>query len=179
MKHPRNFWPLGIILAFVLFGLGTASLIVVACSQKIDLVSANYYEQEIKFQKQIDRVDRTRRLAAQPAVAYDRLRGVITISLPAEQARRLVNGRIQLYRPSTAGLDRELPLALNEQGFQSVDASSLRAGLWKVRISWMSDDQEYFVDQKVVVGSNGDKAPHARLAIPTSARTATPICSNG
>ena len=42
-----------------------------ACSQKVDLVSPDYYEQELKFQGQIDRVERTRRAASQAAVAYD------------------------------------------------------------------------------------------------------------
>ena len=153
MKPTRNLWPYGITLAFVLFGVGTTSLIVLACSQKNELVSSGYYEQEIKFQGQIDRLDRTRRLSAQASVAYDHLRKAITISLPTEKPSRGISGRIQLYRPSAAGLDRELPLELNEQGVQSVDVSALRPGLWKVRVSWTAENQDYFIDQKVVVGS--------------------------
>ena len=55
----------------MLFIAGTAGLIVMACSQKTDLVSADYYEKELKFQGQIDRVERTRRAASQASVAYD------------------------------------------------------------------------------------------------------------
>ena len=43
MKNSRNLWPLGIIVTFSLFFAGTVSLVVMACSQKTDLVSADYY----------------------------------------------------------------------------------------------------------------------------------------
>ena len=71
MKTSRNLWPLGIIVTFALFFAGTVGLVVMACSQKVDLVSADYYEQELKFQGRIDRVERTRHAATQAAVAYD------------------------------------------------------------------------------------------------------------
>ena len=79
MTTTRNLWPLGIIATFVVFIIGTASLIVMACSQRTDLVSADYYEKELKFQGQIDRVERTRRAASQASVAYDPAGHCITI----------------------------------------------------------------------------------------------------
>ena len=78
MKTSRNLWPLCIIVTFVLFFAGTVGLIVMACSQKVDLVSADYYEQELKFQSRIDRVERTRRAATQATAAYDAARRSIT-----------------------------------------------------------------------------------------------------
>ena len=41
MKTPRNLWPTGIIVTFVLFFAGTIGLVVMACSQRADLVSAD------------------------------------------------------------------------------------------------------------------------------------------
>ena len=153
MKTSRNFWPLGIIITFALFIAGTVGLIVMACSQKADLVSADYYEQELKFQGRIDRVERTRRAVTQAAVAYDATRQCITISLPAEQARHAISGRIELYRPSAAGLDREVKLEPDTNGVQRLDAAGMVPGLWKVRVSWTVENLDYFLDQKVVVGA--------------------------
>jgi hypothetical protein len=51
MKSNRNLWPWAIVLTFVLFISGTVSLVVMACSQKVELVSQNYYEQELQFQR--------------------------------------------------------------------------------------------------------------------------------
>jgi hypothetical protein len=82
MKQTRNLWPWAIIFVFVVFISGTISLVVMACSQKIDLVSADYYEQEIKFQRHIDQVDHTRRLAKDASVTYDSATRRIRVALP-------------------------------------------------------------------------------------------------
>jgi nitrogen fixation protein FixH len=153
MKPSRNLWPLGIVVTFVLFFAGTVGLIVIACSQKADLVSADYYEQELKFQGRIDRVERTRHAATQATVAYDAAGKCITVSLPADQAGHGVSGHIELYRPSASGLDRTVKLEPDTGGVQRLDASGLAPGLWRVRVSWTADHQDYFLDQKVVVGS--------------------------
>jgi len=151
MKPKRNLWPLGVTLAFALFITGTAALIVTAVSQKGDLVSANYYEQEIKYQTRLDQLNRAASLTDQVTVAFDNVARQIRISLPASHANPQTSGRVQLYRPSAAGLDRELKLELDASGSQSLDAASLEPGLWKVRIHWTSHQQDYFVDKGIVV----------------------------
>ena len=45
MQTNRNLWPIGIVVVCALFVAGTVGLIVMACSQKVDLVSKDYYEQ--------------------------------------------------------------------------------------------------------------------------------------
>ena len=150
-KTSRNLWPIGIIAVCALFVAGTAGLVVMACSQKVDLVSNDYYEQELKFQGHIDRVERTRLTASQAAVAYDAARQCITFSLPPEQAGRTVSGSVELYRPSAAGMDHAVKLEPDAQGIQRLDASGLAPGLWKVRVSWTVEKENYYLEQKVVV----------------------------
>jgi hypothetical protein len=152
MKTTRNLWPLGIIVVCSLFVAGTAGLIAVACSQKVDLVSADYYEKELKFQGQIDRAERTQREAGQTALAYDASRQQITLSLPPGQAHGNVSGNVELYRPSAAGLDRAVRLDPDNNGIQHLDASTLAPGLWKVRVSWTFEKRNYYLEQKLVVG---------------------------
>jgi hypothetical protein len=147
----RNLWPWAIILVFVVFISGTISLVVMACSQKVDLVSADYYEQEIKFQRHIDQLDRTHRLAGNAAVAYEPDSRRIRIVLPSEARAGAITGRVQLYRPSAAGLDRQFKLEANAEGVQFLDASALQRGLWKVRVSWTVGSTEYFLDQSIKV----------------------------
>ena len=151
MKPKRNLWPLGITLAFVLFAVGIATMMFIACSHKSDLVSANYYEQEIKYQTRLDQLNRTAQFDDQVKVAFDNTARRISIALPASHAGPETSGRVQLYRPSAAGLDRELKLKLDANGSQSLDAAALEPGLWKVRIQWTSRQQDYFADKSIVV----------------------------
>jgi hypothetical protein len=153
MQTSRNLWPLGIIVTFVLFFAGTVGLVVMAFSQKVDLVSPDYYEQEIKYQGRIDRVERTRNAVTHGSVAYDATAQCITISLPKNQAGQAVSGSVELYRPSASGMDRAVRFAPDANGVQRLDASGMAPGLWRVRVSWTVEKQDYFLDQKVVVGS--------------------------
>ena len=153
MNPTRNLWPLGVILTLVVFFAGTIGLVVMACSQRVDLVSPDYYERELKFQGRIDQVERTHRAASQASVAFDAAGKCITVSLPAGQAGREISGRIELYRPSAAGMDRAFKLAPDAKGVHRLDAAGLAPGLWKVRVSWTFEQQDYFLDEKVVIGS--------------------------
>jgi nitrogen fixation protein FixH len=153
MKATRNFWPLGIVLAFVLFIGGTAGLIVLASTQKTDLVSENYYEQEIQYQDRIESLARTKELEGRASVAYDSGRQRITLSLPAEHIRAKATGQIQLYRPSATSLDRRIPLAADTNGIQVLDVSGLPKGLWKLRLAWNAAELDYFLDETIVIGA--------------------------
>ncbi|HVM47656.1 MAG TPA: FixH family protein [Candidatus Acidoferrum sp.] len=151
MTTSRNFWPLGITTVCALFFAGTVGLVVMACSQKVELVSTDYYEKELKFQGQIDRAERARREAPQTSVSFDAAHQQIRICLPPGQGRENVSGTIELYRPSAAGLDRAMPLEPDAEGTQRLDAARLAPGLWKVRVSWTCEKRNYYLEQKVVV----------------------------
>src|SRR5690349_16050760 len=139
MQSSRNLWPYGIILTFIPFISGTVGLVIMACAQKADLVSPDYYEQEIRFQSHLNRAARTQSLGA--SVAYKPDTQQIRIELPKTLAPEKPVGQIHLYRPSAAGLDRHFVLDPDSQGFQSLDAAALVAGLWKVRVTWTCADQ--------------------------------------
>lgn len=151
MSNPspsRNLWPASIIGFFILAFIFLASFVVWAMNQREDLVSADYYEREVRYQQQLDSLNRSQSLAAQVVVTFDPTQQAIIITLPAAQG---ATGRVHLYRPSDASLDRELPLALNAEGVQRLDAKELSGGLWKVRVKWTAQGQEYFLDQPVIV----------------------------
>lgn len=153
MANTRNLWPLGITVTLIVFVAGTATLIVIACSHRTELVTDDYYAQEVRFQRQIDREVRTRLVKSQISVAYDPARQCITVELPKSHVQPGTKGQIELYRPSASGQDRREDLKINARGLQTLDAKGLSSGLWKVRITWTAGGEEFFFDQKVVIGN--------------------------
>jgi len=151
MSNPtpsRNLWPASIISFFVVAFIFMASFVLWAMQQREDLVSADYYEREVRYQQQLDSMNRSQALATRVVVTFDPAQQAIFITLPAARG---ATGRVHLYRPSDARLDRELPLALNGDGVQRLDAKALSGGLWKVRVKWNAHGKEYFLDQPVIV----------------------------
>jgi nitrogen fixation protein FixH len=135
---------------FVVFITGLVVFITYASRQRMDLV-----RHEVRFQEQLDRMNRTGPLGAAVAITYDASRQSITITLPLAHAQSQISGRIHFYRPSDARLDHQIPLAVDTRGVQSLDVRPLQAGLWKVRVHWSLSSQEYFFAQSVVIASVG------------------------
>ena len=146
-----NLWPISIVAFFSIAILGCGTFIAFCSRHPADLISPNYYEEEVRYQGQIERLRHTQQRATLASVTYKPAGKLITISLPPEHSRTKPSGQIQLYRPSAVNLDRQLKLELNPAGIQSIDAASLLPGLWKVRVSWTVENRDYFIDQKVVI----------------------------
>ncbi len=150
----RNPWPIAIIAFFAIAITGIIAFTVFATRNEMELVREDYYDEEMRFQQQLDRLNRTQALGAQVSVAYDSHQQSLTITLPAVQTRHQKSGRIHFYRPSDARLDQDIELAIDAEGSQRVDARKFRSGLWRVRVYWTTDGQDYFSDQSVVITSN-------------------------
>jgi nitrogen fixation protein FixH len=151
LKPRRNPWPIAIIAYFVVFISAMITWIVYASSQRMDLVGSDYYEREVLYQREIDASARARR-AEGVKVAYDLAQQSITVSLPITHKTADATGTIRLYRPNNARLDREIGLVLGADGLQRLDASTLAPGLWKVRVAWRVNGEDYLFDQPLVVG---------------------------
>jgi hypothetical protein len=157
MKSRRNPWPLGIVAAFAVFALGLVVMVGLSLSQRTDLVAHDYYEQEIRYQRQLDRVGHTRDLGAQASLEYDAAAQELRVAMPPAHAKAAPEGRIHLYRPSAAALDRHLPLVPDVQGVTRIGLSDLQPGPWDVQVSWTVDGHEYYLDRRVVVKGGGTK----------------------
>jgi nitrogen fixation protein FixH len=149
----QNPWPVGLVLFFIVFTAYIVGFVIFASRQKMDLVRADYYDQEIRFQQQIDRVHRTAPVLADAGIDYDRAAALVTLSLRSIQRDHL-SGTVSFYRPSDAALDTTVALGLDTAGRQSVSVRALRAGLWKVRVQWQAGGQEYFFEKPIVIQRN-------------------------
>jgi hypothetical protein len=145
-------WPVCIIAWFTLAILGCGTFIVFSSRYPADLVAPDYYEQEVRYQGQIERIQRARQRAHLASVTYDASRKLIRIAMPPGQDLGGATGSIQLYRPSAMDQDRQFQLKPGRDGLQTIETANLQPGLWEVRVSWTVGRQDYFIDQRVVIG---------------------------
>ena len=129
----QNPWPVALVAFFIVFASYIIGFVIFASCQKMDLVRADYYDQEIRFQQQIDRVQRSAPVLADAGIDYDPAGDLVTVTLPSVK-RDDISGTVSFYRPSDADLDTNAKLGLDEAGRQSLSVRALRAGLWKVRV---------------------------------------------
>lgn len=150
-KPKRSLWPAALFATFAVFISGIATLVTLSVRSDQDLVSDDYYEHEVRYQSQIDRESRTAAFAKELKVSYEPNAANVEVRLPVEHATKQPTGMVKLYRPSDARLDREFPLKVNQAGVQELDAASLQAGLWKLRVTWQIDGEEFYSENAIVI----------------------------
>lgn len=151
-KSPRSLWPVSIAIFFAVAIGFIVTFIAWAVRQRDDLVATDYYERDVRYQTQLDTLNRSQGFATRTVVTFEPAQHTIVITLPEAKSPG-ATGSIHLYRPSDARLDRELPLALTEDGTQRLDTTKLADGLWKVRVKWNANGRDYYLDQPVIVTS--------------------------
>lgn len=149
-KAPYSPWPYAIIAWFVIFGAALAAWITFAVRQKTDLVRADYYEEEVHYQRQLDRLNRTAAIRSEVTVNHDAMKREVTLLLPAGHRAPRPVGQIHFYRPSDAALDFQVPLAVDAAGLQRIGTGAMRGGLWKVRVQWSAAGHDYFFEKIIV-----------------------------
>lgn len=146
-----NPWPLGILLTFAIFISGSVFLIVIACSNRSELVAQDYYDQEIRFQERLDELKRTEAWNADVAATWDPRRRAVEVSLPRPHVALGATGTAKFYRPSDASCDDAMPLQPDATGTQVLSPPDLRPGLWKVQLAWNADGERYFAERSFIV----------------------------
>lgn len=132
----RNPWPYAIVAYFAVFIAAITVWVAFATRNDPQLVRADYYEEELKFQTDIDAQSRAANVDV--SVAYDPIQQLVIIAFPTPVA----SGSIYFYRPSNPKADREFTLQLKD-GAQKVNVRDFDNGLWKVRLKWLKDGAEY------------------------------------
>jgi len=145
-------WPIALAIFFAGFIACIASFITFAVRQRMDLVRPDYYEDEIRYQVQMNRVDRTRALGSEAALSLDAARQNLKVRIPGSHAAALESGSIQLYRPSDARADRVWTLKPGTAGTQEVGLSDLGRGRWRARVRWKTGGLEYHLEEALVLG---------------------------
>jgi hypothetical protein len=143
-------WGKAIIMIYVVFVLGIAFLVYTSVTKTIDLVTPNYYEKEIKYQQQIDKINNAGRLENKLITRLSGGNYVIVFPDDSMQENPL-SGEITFYRPSDAKKDFKLPLTPGIDMKQVVNTEMLEKGLWKVSIDWNKDGIDYYSEEKIVI----------------------------
>lgn len=141
-------WGKAIILVFVLFAGFIGTMVYQMTRQRVDLVSDNYYQNEIDFQQQIDRVTNARRGLVQPnssvTMTYQSDQQQIVFVLPSA----LRKGEIKFYRPGDREKDFRVNIPAEHPIRQVIPTQSMAKGNWRVQFTWSDGQREYYKEEQ-------------------------------
>ncbi len=144
-------WGKGVFFLYGGFVVFMLALVFFVSYHDIELVDDNYYQQELAYQDQIDRVNRTRQLDGQMLVTYDRPSGMVLIDYPVESVGVTLTGTVTMVRPSNSELDTEFPVSVDSLGRQYIDATQMTKGLWRTKVFWVNGTEDYFSEHVLII----------------------------
>ncbi|TLF45173.1 FixH family protein [Maribacter aurantiacus] len=143
-------WGTGIVLAFIGF-IGFILFFVVRMSTdkraNHDLVTEDYYRQELAYQKEIDaQKNATKDInKLQVRKSPDGLE----IRFPEKVNPKKIEGTVSLYRPSNKQLDFDLPISLSNNHLLIPD-NRLLDGRWDIKVSWNYNGTDYLHKENII-----------------------------
>jgi hypothetical protein len=142
-------WGTGILIGIIIFIVITVSMAAFFMTQDVHLVSDNYYEKELKYQQQIDMMQRTSELDDAVKINFNGI--MINILFPPKYIGQSISGEIFFYRPSDPLADFKLPLQLNENGNQIIRVEKLQKGFWRLKLNWTMNGNEYYNERAITI----------------------------
>jgi hypothetical protein len=138
-------WGKGITIAFITFALFIGSLVTVCVRQDISLVSKNYYDEELKYQDQIDRLENAAALAEKPFILVRN--GQLEVQF--SEFAKLEEGELILTRPSDARYDAKFTVSLGSDSIRIYDLSMYPTGRYNTSLRWQMNGKEFLIQESI------------------------------
>jgi hypothetical protein len=138
-------WGKSITMAFVFFAIFIGALVTICVRQEISLVSKNYYEEELDYQKHIERLNNTAQLSEKPEITVSH--GTVQIVYKTDQV--LDKGVFKLFRPSNLRFDKQFELQSFSEPIHQFNVKYFPKGMYRARMEWTSEGKEYFLEQVI------------------------------
>jgi nitrogen fixation protein FixH len=138
----------GTRIAILYCGFVVLIIVLVAGSmrQSFDLVTPDYYSQELKYQDVIDAGKNQTALSAPLQISTGERS--ITINFPSEFLSKSINGTVQFYSPVNSAWDKQLDIAV-VNNVMNVQKSILRPTRYIVKVSWQADSKKYYQESEL------------------------------
>lgn len=140
-------WGTGIVIGFVVFiGFILFLVITMVNNSHHDLVTKDYYEDELNYQEEIDAEENAQQLTIN--IQSERTEDGLLYTFPENLDVDKIKGNVFLYRPSNKQLDFDLPIVLSGSNLLIPD-NRLLEGRWNITIKWEYEEKQYLYKDKL------------------------------
>lgn len=149
MKKINFNWGTGILITIIVFMIITLGTVFTFMNEKVDLVTDNYYEKELKYQQQIDKLNRTQEMEMDVDIQLSN--AGIVLTFPDSISGSQISGDVFLYRPSDSGYDITLPVKVQANNQMIISTEKIIKGFWKVKVEWNANNDSFFSEKSLII----------------------------
>lgn len=144
----KSNWGNWIAFAYTAFVLLIIFMVYMTFGEKWDLVSENYYEQEIKYQEKIDQKSAALADQIKPQLSIDGKNLLVSIPFENDSVEKKISGQINFFRPSDASKD--FTVDFNDEHI-SVALDRFSKGKYTAKVNWSIEGVDYYNEQVLII----------------------------
>lgn len=141
-------WGYRIATIYLLFVAGIMYLVVKSSQQQIDLVTPDYYAQELRYQERIDETLRAQ--ALQEPLQFSVEQDVLTIDFPRQFQGKQVSGNVLLYCPANKEHDVSRNIQVDNNRMK-ISIPERNTGQHELQVSWEADGLKYYFTGNLIL----------------------------
>lgn len=139
-------WGLKIVLAYGMFVAGIMYMVYMSSQQNRDLVSENYYADELAYQKIIDQSSNTASLQSKVEISI--AGNQIHIAFPNDFQQAAIEGNWMLYYAADETRDLKGNFTTSSAA-HSITIPPNAKGTYLLKLNWKAKDVDYYFEQSV------------------------------
>ena len=142
-------WAFAVPAFYITFVLALVGVLIFSTFNKVELVDKNYYDKEIVYEKQIDKIRRTNALTEKLTVSS--VSGFVMVQFPKFMDKNKLTGKILFFKPSESRQDFFTTINPDNENKMIFGTDKISKGLWRIKIDWASGDSTYYNEEVVLL----------------------------
>ena len=142
-------WGHKLTLGFLAFAGMIVYMVVQSMNTRYELVSNEYYKDELQYQQVIDGTSRANQLGSRASITQQN--DELVIQLPAEMQQKTITGSLWFYNATDSKKDKKMALQVNDNAAQSIDSKLFLPGNYTAKLSWTSNGETYYSEVPVTI----------------------------
>jgi len=139
-------WGYKIAGVYLVFVGGILFLVFKANNEDFDLVTKDYYGEELKYQQVIDESENYAKLSM--PLSVEKTDSAVNIRFPEEMKDKKKKIDFYLYYPADAKKDFRISFETNENEFTQPLPTATK-GMYDLKLTWQTDSIKYLHKQKI------------------------------
>ncbi|MBN8665355.1 MAG: FixH family protein [Chitinophagales bacterium] len=141
-------WGNKLVLVFIGFALLMGTLVYKAVNTNFELVSKDYYKEELRYQ---EKIDGKQNASAISKISINQNADYVLIQYPKELQGQPLKGEVYFYCPTNSKLDYRTAVQTDANGVQQISKKDVANTRFVVKINWASGDKAYYMEENLAV----------------------------
>jgi hypothetical protein len=141
-------WGNKLIIVFIMFATLIGTLVYKCTQANFELVTKDYYGEELKYQDQIDGMNNANKLTA---VSIAQTVDELSVQLPKELNGKKINAQAWFYCPNNSVNDRKISLKPDDNGTIIIAKTTLAKTKYLLKLNWQAGNENFYNEQSVEI----------------------------